>query len=201
MNERGFTHVIAVLVIFAFLAGCATQGGGDPSTAPKVAELRAEIGKMRADTLARLYKNHPPSRAQVQNAYGYAVFSNLGVNLMLLSMAGGSGVAHDNTTGRDVYMKMASGGVGLGIGIKDFRGVFVFKSAAAFGKFINDGWEAGAHADAVAKTDKRGGVAEGAVTVAPDVLLYQLTERGLAIEATIQGTRYFKDDALNGSSR
>ena len=194
--KRGFVRAVALLSA-AFLGGCATHGGGDPSTVPKVAELRAEIGRMRADTLARLYQSHPPSKAQVENGHGYAVFSNLGVNLLLLSMAGGSGVAHENSTGRDVYMKMASGGIGLGVGIKDFRGVFVFKTAKAFNTFVESGWEAGAHADAVARTSRKGGGAEGAVTVAPDVLLYQLTERGIAFEATIQGTRYFKDAELN----
>lgn len=197
--KRGFFMQAIALAVAALIAGCATHGGGDPSTAPKVAELRAEIGRMRDDTLARLYKSHPPSREQVENAHGYAVFSNLGVNLLLLSMAGGSGVAHENSTGRDVYMKMASGGIGLGVGIKDFRGVFVFKTAKAFNTFVDVGWEAGAHADAVARTSRKGGAAEGAVTVAPDVLLYQLTDRGLAIEATIQGTKYFKDAELNDS--
>jgi hypothetical protein len=38
-----------------------------------------------------------------------------------------------------------------------------------------------------------------ALSVAPGVELYQLTENGLALEATIQGTKYFKDDALNGT--
>lgn len=28
--------------------------------------------------------------------------------------------------------------------------------------------------------------------------LYQLTENGLALQATIQGTKYFKNDDLNG---
>ncbi|HZW26087.1 MAG TPA: hypothetical protein VFF26_11435 [Gallionella sp.] len=37
----------------------------------------------------------------------------------------------------------------------------------------------------------------GAITVAPGVELYQLTETGLALQATIQGTRYFKDKELN----
>ena len=35
------------------------------------------------------------------------------------------------------------------------------------------------------------------LAVAPDVELYQITENGLALEATIQGTKYFKDSDLN----
>jgi lipid-binding SYLF domain-containing protein len=96
-------------------------------------------------------------------------------------------------------MKMLSGGIGLGLGIKDFRGIFVFKTKKAYTDFVEDGWDAGAHADAIAKAGEKGGAAEGAVTVAPGMEFYQLTEAGLALELTLQGTKYFKDDALNSA--
>ncbi|MSQ55181.1 MAG: hypothetical protein EXR31_07420 [Betaproteobacteria bacterium] len=169
------------------------------SWAATPAEERAEIIKMRAETLARLYKVHPAAKANLQKGYGYAVFSNVGINLIFISAAAGSGIAHNNRTGRDVYMKMVSGGIGLGLGVKDFRGVFVFRTQDAFDGFVDSGWEAGAHADAVAKTSTKGGAAEGAITVAPGMELYQLTEAGLALEATIQGTKYYKDDELNAA--
>lgn len=159
---------------------------------------RAEIRKMRSKTLAKLYRIHPAARANINSAYGYAVFSNVGINLILLSAAGGSGVAHDNRTGRDIYMKMVSGGVGFGLGVKDFRGVFVFHNHKAFRQFVNSGWEATAQADAAAKSGDKGGAAAGAITVADGVDLYQITENGLALQATIQGTKYYKDDDLNG---
>jgi len=162
------------------------------------AEARAEIQKMRATTLERLYKVHPAARADVQKAAGYAVFSNVGINLILLSAAGGSGVAHDNRSGKDTYMKMVSGGFGIGLGVKDFRGVFVFSTTDKLNQFTNSGWEASAQADAAAKAGDKGGAAAGAITVAPGVNLYQLTENGLALQATIQGTKYFKNDELNG---
>ena len=183
------------IAAFALLA--ALVAWGIACRADSASEKRAEILKMRAETLAKLYRIRPSAKARIASAYGYAVFSNLGVNLVFLAMAGGSGVAHDNKSGREVYMKMISGGVGLGLGVKDFRGVFVFRTQKAFRGFVEDGWEAGAHADAIAKAGKEGGAAEGAVTVAPDTELYQLTETGLALEATIQGTKYFKDDELN----
>lgn len=176
----------AFLLVLTGVAGAATP-----------AESRAEAQKMRDETLARLYKVHPPAKAKLQKAHGYAVFSNVGVNLILLSAAAGSGIAHENKGARDTYMKMVSGGVGFGLGVKDFRGVFVFHTREAFDRFVNSGWEAGAHANAVAKTSAKGGAAEGALTVAPGMELYQLTEAGLALEATIQGTKYYKDDELN----
>jgi lipid-binding SYLF domain-containing protein len=145
------------------------------------AEKRADIQKMRTETLARLYKAHPAAKANLQSAAGYAVFSNIGINLVLLSAAGGSGIAHDNRSGKDVYMRMVSGGVGFGLGVKDFRGVFVFSTKDKLDQFINSGWEASAQADAAAKAGDQGAAAAGAITVAPGVTLYQLTANGLAL--------------------
>jgi len=170
--------------------------GGEKSK-DEIQKARQEIQKMSRETLQMLYKYAPEARNQIKNAYGYATFSNVGVNLFLLSTENGSGLAHDNKTGKDIYMKMFSGGVGVGLGVKDFRIVFVFDNKKAFYNFVNSGWEADAQADAAAKSDKKGAAASAAVTVAPGVHLYKLTKNGLALQATIQGTKYWKDDELN----
>lgn len=184
-----FFAAIAAVIVLCGIAGAAS--------AASVEEQRNEIRKMRKDTLARLYKVHPAAQPNIQKSAGYAVFSNIGVNLIFLSAAGGSGVAHDNRNGKDIYMKMVSGGLGIGLGVKDFRGVFVFSNSKVFKQFVESGWEASAQADAAAKSGEKGGAAAGAITVAPGVDLYQLTENGLALQATIQGTKYYKNDDLN----
>jgi len=186
-------HILAAVTVGIFLSGFA---GLAVAASPE--EQRKEIRKMRSETLAKLYKVHPLAKGDIQKAVGYTVFSNIGINLIFLSAAGGSGVAHDNRTGKDTYMKMISGGVGFGLGVKDFRGIFVFSTAKAFKQFVESGWAADAQADAAAKSGEKGGAAAGAITVAPGVDLYQLTETGLALQATIQGTKYYKDDELNG---
>lgn len=183
--------------ILVLLLAMGLLGLAGPSAAASAAEQRAEIRQMRSATLERLYKVHPAARAEIQKAAGYAVFSNVGINLVLLSAAGGSGVAHDNHSGADTYMRMVSGGFGIGLGVKDFRGIFVFSTADKLRQFIDSGWEASAQADAAAKSGDKGGAAAGAITVAPGVKLYQLTENGLALQATIQGTKYFRNDDLN----
>jgi len=90
-----------------------------------------------------------------------------------------------------------SAGVGIEAGMKGFLGVFIFSTQDVFDSFVEQGWQAGAKADAAAKAGKLGGGADSAVDVAPGVELYQLTENGLALQATIQGTKYWKDDELN----
>ena len=159
------------------------------------AEKQAAIRKEVQRTLAKLYAIHPSAKSAMQKAAGYAAFDNFGMNLFVLSTAHGKGLAVKGKS--ETFMKMLSGGVGVGLGAKDFRMVFVFETPAALDKFISSGWDADAHADAIAKTSQKGGAYDGAVSVSPGVWVYQLTEKGLALEATLQGTKYYKDDDLN----
>ena len=179
------------LVFFVFLTGFLGAKGDNP------AEKRRAINEMRRETLAELFKLVPSAREEIRRAVGYAVFSNIGINVLLISTGNGYGVAHDNITGRDIYMKMLSGGVGVGFGVKDFRGIFVFYNRDAFNNFVEHGWTAQGQADAAAKANDKGAAISAAIEVAPGVRLYQLTENGIAAQATIQGTKYWKDDELN----
>lgn len=158
---------------------------------------RDDIQTMASKTLNRLYKEQPRALDAINGAAGYAVFSSGGVNVLFVSAAYGSGVAHNNTTGAETYMKMASGGVGLGLGVKDYRLVFVFHTVEAYKRFIEQGWDFSGQADAAAKAGTDGDELSGAVNVMPGVSVYQLTESGLALQVTLQGTKYWKDADLN----
>eukprot|EP01034_Spumella_vulgaris_P005827 gene5827-7433_t len=123
--------------------------GAAPAFAAKgtIEEQQAATRAMRDEVLAELYKRDASLRQKINKAEGYAVFSNVGVNLIFASVAGGKGIVV-NRRGQEVFMKMASGGLGLGLGIKDFRAVFVFKSKQKLEQFIEKGWDFGAQADA-----------------------------------------------------
>ncbi len=149
------------------------------------------------ETLQLLYKYAPEAKNMILNSYGYATFTNIGVNLVLLSAEGGKGMAHNNRTGVNTYMNMASGGLGFGLGVKDFRAVFLFEDKKTYDTFVRSGWEANAQADAAAKYEETGGAINAAETVAPGIRLYKMTQNGLALQATIQGTKYWKDEELN----
>jgi lipid-binding SYLF domain-containing protein len=161
------------------------------------ADKQAAIRKESQATLAKLYKAKPAAKAAVDKAAGYAAFDNFGMNLFVISTASGKGMVVDKASKKATYMKMVSGGVGLGLGAKDFRVVFVFETSKGLNDFIKSGWDADAHAEASAKSGQKGGAYEGALSVAPGVWVYQLTEKGLALQATLQGTKYYKDDDLN----
>ncbi len=169
-------------------------GGGKDKDDKK----RADIMEMHDEVLSALYKEEDDAKDLIDDSYGYAVFSNVGVNVVFLSAGGGKGVAVNRKTGKKTYMKMGSAGVGIGLGVKDFRAVMIFHSEKAFTSFVDKGWDFSGQADAAAKGGDKGGEMSGAVDVGDGVTVYQMTKNGLALQATLQGTKYWKDGDLNG---
>jgi lipid-binding SYLF domain-containing protein len=102
--------------------------------------MRETIRPMAAETLTDLYKLQPASQAAVQTSAGYLVFNNMCTNLLLLSTARAAGVTVNRKTEKDTFMKMTSVGAGLGVGVTDYRVVFVFETDEALAKFLDSGW-------------------------------------------------------------
>jgi lipid-binding SYLF domain-containing protein len=94
-------------------------------------------------------------------------------------------------------MKMREIQAGLGMGVKKFSVIFVFENKKALDDFVNGGWDAGGQTTAAAKSGDGGGSLQGAVAGGPGVWVYQMTDKGLALELTVKGTKYSKDDDLN----
>lgn len=88
-------------------------------------------------------------------------------------------------------------GLGPGIGVKDFRAVLIFKTKQSFEEFVAGDWEFGGHADAAAKSNEKGAAAGGEVYIEDDIEIYQITEAGIALQATVAGTYFRKDPKLN----
>jgi lipid-binding SYLF domain-containing protein len=158
---------------------------------------REKSRKMAAQTLDDLYKKKPSAQELIQKSAGYAVFNNMGANLLLLSTARGAGIAINAQTKQETFMKMISAGAGLGLGVKDYRVVFVFETEKALAHFLESGWSGSAQTDAAAKAGDSGGAFSGAIEIAPGVWVYQITKNGVALQLTLQGTKYYKDDDLN----
>jgi len=158
---------------------------------------QAEVRKAGQDALAAVYKAAPSARKAVESAAGYAAFSNFGMKILVAGGGSGKGIAVNNKTKATTYMKMAEIQAGLGFGVKKFQLVWVFETEAALNNFVNSGWEFGAQATAAAKSGDKGSAYQGALSVAPGVWLYQVTDKGLALELTAKGTKYYKDTDLN----
>lgn len=168
-----------------------------PAAADKNDKKRAKILDMREEVLERLYDDRPETRLEIKNSVGYAVFSNVGVNVIFVSGGGGKGIAKNQITGEETYMRMGTFGVGLGLGIKDFRAVFVFHDQKAFDDFVEKGWDFSGEADAAANSEEKGGELSGATTLSSKVNVYQYNKAGIALQATLRGTKYWQDKKLN----
>ena len=185
-----FRIAASVLVATLLASGLATAGDSPD-------KKKEKTRNMAAQTLQDLYKLQPSAQAAIQKSAGYAVFNNMGTNLLLVSAARGSGLAVNSKSKQQTFMKMISGGAGLGLGVKDYRVIFVFENDKAFTRFLDSGWSGSGQADAAAKAGKTGGAYSGAVEIEPGVWVYQITKNGLALQVTLQGTKYYKDDDLN----
>ena len=180
---------LMVSICFLCLVSCV-------STSNTPAQQRSEIQLMSQKVLKDVYKESPSAKTLVANSAGYAVFSNAQINLLFIAAGGGYGVVHNNSSGKNTYMNMGEAGVGFGLGVKDFRVLFIFKTQKALNSFVNDGWSFGAEADAAAKSGNKGAQISRGVTIG-DITVYQLTENGLALQATVKGTKYWKSADLN----
>ena len=194
------------------------------------AEKRANIRKQSEEMRSRLYAVNPGMKKVLKESAGYATFSQVSVNLLLLATANGYGVVVDNQTRRETFMRMGSLGGGVGAGVKDVRVIFVFHDAKVMKQFVEQGWEFGGRADAAAKYQDTGVSAEqnvkgnvnfadgtvaassstdvrastdqrnsssGALATRAGMEVYQFTESGVALQATLSGTKYWKDSKLN----
>jgi len=179
------TILLSILTISIFSFGASKE------------EQQKEIRNNTTNILAQLYKAQPSAKAAIQKAAGYGVFSNFGLKIFFAGGGSGKGLVFNQATKKETFMKMIEVQAGLGLGAKKFRLIFVFENQKTLNQFVNSGWEAGAQATVAAKTGESGAAYQGAMAVSPGVWLYQLTDEGLAAEATIKGTKYYKDDKLN----
>jgi lipid-binding SYLF domain-containing protein len=184
-------------VLLLLLAATLLLAASRPVYADSKGQERADIRKMVRETLQRLYKEEPSAKAAIQKSAGYAVFSNFGMKIFVLGGGKGEGIAVDNATKKETFMKMLEVQGGLGMGVKKFRVIFVFGGKQQLNDFINSGWQFGGQTTAAAKLGERGGAFAGAASVSPGIWMYQLTDSGLAAELTGKGTKYYKDDELN----
>jgi len=186
---KNFKLIIALALALVMFSGFWSTGSDD--------KRRNDIQSDSKESLELLYKHKTETIEQIKNAYGYATFTNYGVNMMMFSGEVGTGLAHNNKTGKETYMGMVSGGMGFGLGAKEFRAIFIFETQKVYDRFIEDGWEANAQLDAAMQAENDGDSHNEAYTIEQGMKLYKLTRNGIAMQMTMQGSKYFEDNELN----
>jgi lipid-binding SYLF domain-containing protein len=182
--------VSAVLLVLALTSTYLPAAETDEPTKKDL--KRDAIDQIAVDTMTRLFEEDPKARELYRQAYGYAVFDNLKISFGITG-GGGVGVAIEKGSSRKTYMKMATGGLNLGLGGQTYQVVLLFQDETTFDDFVEKGWQAEAGANAVA--GKKGANAEASFT--HGLAVYQLTSAGAMLQADITGTKYWKHKKLN----
>jgi lipid-binding SYLF domain-containing protein len=192
--NRFYKSVSAVLLTIAGATAFAQHP--DHDSGPKLSESeraqkRTEIMQMSKDTLATLRKD-ANANDLLSKAYGTAVFDTTKGGLIVTG-AGGTGVAMRKNGAEPVYMHMGEGGVGLGAGVEKYRLVILFENKEIYDKFIEGAWSAGASAQAAAGKSGAGQVAKFNNGVA----VYHINEKGVMAQVDITGVKFWPSDRLN----
>jgi hypothetical protein len=123
---------LSVLTILALIATASVALAEDKED--KAAQKKQEIDAVAKEALNELFEASSNARTLHEKAYGYAVFDNLKIQF-LVSGGGGAGVAVDKQAGSRTYMKMGTGGIGLGLGGQKYQVVFLFEDKKIFDNF------------------------------------------------------------------
>jgi lipid-binding SYLF domain-containing protein len=157
----------------------------------KVEQRRLEIDTAAQKTLDDLMGAHTEVRDLYNRAVGYAVFTVTKAGF-IVSGGGGNGVAVNKGTGARTYMRMGTGGIGLGIGGQRYSLVMLFETEDRLNKFLAGGWDSSATAEAAAGQE---GIAVRSSFI-DGVAFYQITEKGLMAHADVTGTKFWVNDEL-----
>jgi lipid-binding SYLF domain-containing protein len=184
MNMQRSLWLVAT-VIFGFGSAALADEGG------KVAKRRQEIDSAAQSTLDKLLKEDTGAKELYDKSVGYAVFT-VTKGGFIVSGGGGNGVVVDKAAGKRTYMRMALGGVGLGVGGQRYGLVVLFETKDRLDKFVAGGWDSSATAEAAA--GKEGKAAR--TSFYDGVAYYQITDKGLMAHADITGTKFWVNDDL-----
>ena len=153
---------------------------------------RQTIDNNAEKALSRLFNESKEAQELYDKAAGYAVFDSREF-AFLIKTGFGSGVAVNNATNARTYMKMASGGLNVGGGIKYIQVIFIFPTEETLNDFITNGWNAEGDASAVGGDDST----QIGITLKDGTKVYELIDTGIMLKMSISGTKYWKDPDLN----
>lgn len=153
---------------------------------------RSELIRDADEALETLRGRDQEAAQLIDDAYGHAVFRTTKGGL-LVTGAGGSGVAREAESGEATFMHLGSAGVGLGAGVENYLLVLLLADEEAYRRFVTGQWDGSLSAQAAA-----GGV--GAAAEEPfleSVRVYRVTDRGVMAQVDATGTRFWVSRRLN----
>lgn len=191
MNRLAGFSILTTIAVLSCATAIAQRRDRDAEEAAKLENERQAILSMAEATLGELREN-PDASALLDQAYGTAVFDSTKAGLIVTG-AGGTGVAQRKDGADPVFMHMGSGGIGLGAGVDNYKLVMLFENEETYDKFVEGGWSVGGTAQAAAGRDGTAAVA----TFRNGVAVYHLSDKGLIAQADASGVKFWQSKELN----
>lgn len=160
--------------------------------ATEAVERREEIIRMADAALARLEAENESAAELLDRAYGHAVFDATKGGLIVTG-AGGTGVARVAQSGEKTFMHLGAGGIGVGGGFENYKLVLVFEDAGTYDAFVTGHWDGSISAQAAAGAE--GAAAEEQFV--DGIRVYRLTDAGFIVQVDVSGMRFWPSEELN----
>jgi lipid-binding SYLF domain-containing protein len=158
------------------------------SVSPILGQSKAKKNKIIADceaAKAEFIQNDGLMMSIFENAYGYAIFPNVGKGGLGVGAAAGNGAVYQH--GKVIGMaKLSQLSIGFQAGGQAYREVIFFESKKELDRFKDSRFEFAAQASAVAVTEG----ASANVKYADGVMVFTMQKGGLMYEASIGGQKF-----------
>lgn len=191
--------IASILLVFTVSTGFAASEAKttDTMSAAEKEKHKTHMLATADKTLTELYAKQPDAQKAVESAYGYAVFTNTGFNLAIFVGGSGHGVAFNNSDKKPVFMTMKRAGTGPGLGYVEYRQVITFANEILFEEFTSVGMQGSASANLTMKMGDTNTDTSTTLSLVPGVTFYQITDKGIDVQANWGGMVYMKDSELN----
>jgi lipid-binding SYLF domain-containing protein len=179
MKSLNFASAYSRILLIIFSLGITTALVAQTSTKDKKVVADAKAAK------ADFVRSDGQMSSLFSNAYGYAVFPNVGKGAIGIGGAAGNGAVYEG--GKLIGMaKLTQVSIGFQWGGQAYREVIFFENKEAMDRFKADKVELSAQASAVAATAG----ASANAKYSDGVMIFTQTKGGLMYEASVGGQKF-----------
>ncbi len=174
-------------LLFLFLTSL--NAGWNASSEAQKAQQRAQQINEAQVALAQFKNTNGKLKVFFDEAYGYAIFPNVGKAGILIGGAYGEGVVYQKNQVLG-YSSLTQFSLGLQIGGQTYSEIIFFKNKESLDRFTQSNFELGAQVSAVAITS---GVSFDA-DYDNGIAIFTLVKGGLMFEAAVGGQKFNYED-------
>lgn len=172
-----FVRAAAIATLAVGVLGC--------ETAPTTPQERNELSTATLHQANRMFQDYPEVTNQINNAYAYAIFPDIGNGAVVVGAAHGHGEVFQGQKFLG-YAELDQLNVGPQVGGQAYTELLLFKTKEAFDNFANNRFTFSASASAVILKSGTSGAAKWD----DDVAVYQRSQNGAFVGASIGGQRF-----------